>query len=308
MSRHLIIDTDSAHKLNVVVTGDESKIPVVIFHGGPGSKSKEKHIQLYDFEQVFTIQIDQRGNGESSPAGEIKNNTTQDLISDIELVRSELGVQKWIVAGGSWGSTLALLYAQAHPEKVLGLYIASVFLARGRDTDWLFGAYGATRFFPDVWAKRNSLVEEYGFAGKDDFASLFKILNEGAFEEQQKAASVIGSWEGNIMTLESIFEFPSFQDVTEKNINNARLFLHYHSNNYFIEENQILDNMGKIEGIPMAIAHGRFDMVCPPEQAFLVSERSRNCVLEYTNFDSHKLSQESKRFVSYLFKNLLTRI
>ena len=303
-----MLKTNSDHEVHTIITGDDSKIPVVILHGGPGSKSKDYHRAIYDFDQVYTIQIDQRGCGESTPQGKIENNTTADLLSDLELVRKELNIDKWIVSGGSWGSTLALLYAEKHPNAVLGLFLSNIFLARKRDQRWLLREGGASRFFPDVWDKVQKKLDENNISRENTYEHMLEILNGDNFEDKQRVTSIVGGWEGNLMTLETNFEYSEPKDITEEDINGTKIFIHYDLNDYFIEDNQIQKNINNIRNIPTYIVHGRYDVVCPPEQAFLLHKNLNNSVLEFTNFDGHKLNNESKRLMSYMFREFLTKL
>lgn len=308
MCKTLTIKTDSVHKISVVVTGDTSKIPVVVLHGGPGSKSKPKHVKNFDFDKVYTIQIDQRGCGESTPQGSIENNTTEDLLNDIEQIREELNVEKWVVSGASWGSTLALLYAEKHPEKVLGLFIGSIFQARKRDTDWLLREGGATRFFPDVWEKVQEKMKEHNIPTSNLYEHVYEVLKGDDFEKQQIVTSVVASWEGNLMSLDTNFSFPKPEEITEDDVNSTRVFVHYDMNNYFIEENQILNNIDKIKDIPTVIIHGRFDVVCPPEQAYLIHNSLNNSIIEFTSHDGHQLGSNAQIVKKYLFEKLLEKL
>lgn len=153
------------HKLYVEESGKPDGIPVVFLHGGPGSGCEPYHRQFFNPEKYRIILFDQRGAGRSTPHAELKNNTTQELIADIEAIRVKLGIEQWVVFGGSWGSTLALVYAQTHPDRVFHLILRGIFLCRQREIDWFYQE-GASRIFPDIWkdSARTFLVEPVNFS------------------------------------------------------------------------------------------------------------------------------------------------
>lgn len=290
------------HTLYVRESGNPKGVPVVQLHGGPGSQSKDSHREIFDLNLFRVIQIDQRGCGLSTPLGEIQENTTQDLVEDIERVREYLEIDQWIVSGASWGSTLALLYAEAYPERVRGLFVRSIFLARNQDIDWLHT--GVAEFFPDLWEVRKQQMNELGVTSNDLSAKLFEMLQSDDIELQKKAVAIYASWEVNFLNLESRFMIPTVEEVDEAYIPGNLVYHHYDVNRFFVKENQILANVDKIRDIPTVIVHGRYDMICRPAQAYELYQELTNATLEITNFDGHSFGGETKRLMKYLVKTL----
>lgn len=260
---HSII-VDVPHRIYVEECGNPRGIPVLFLHGGPGSGCETFHRRFFDPEKYRIVLFDQRGCGRSVPHASLKNNTTPDLVRDIETIREYLGVDSWVLFGGSWGSTLALLYAQARPERVRGMILRGVFLCRQRDIDWFYRD-GANRFFPDQWAELlRPLHPDY----HDDVLKGFDRLLNGDNElKRMGAAKAWATWEGRCATLRpSASAMGHFIDGHTA-LSLSRMEVHYFLNQGFIEENQILDNMEAISDIPGFIVHGRYDMICPIEQA-----------------------------------------
>lgn len=302
------LQVSDIHQLWFAESGNPEGIPVVSLHGGPGSRSKPHHLNLYDLDKVRVIQFDQRGSGRSTPQGEIKENTTTHLISDIEKLRAYLEVDQWIVSGGSWGSTLGLLYAEKHPEQILGLFLTSIYLARSKDSKWLLQEGGASKVFPDLWEKKSLILAQADLDPKLLSKDLLEILESSDPIKRQAAIESIIAWEANLLPLENDFKFPSGEEITEENINSSRILLHYDANNYFIEDNQILDQIDRIKHLPTYILHGRYDMICLLEQSYLVHQALENSVLEIGNYDGHMISKETKKLQVYMFLELLNKV
>lgn len=259
---------DDIHTLYVEQSGDPYGIPVVFIHGGPGSGCATDHRRFFDPKRYHIILYDQRGCGHSTPHACIENNTTNDLIADLEKIREHLKVDKWMLFGGSWGSTLALLYAQAHPTRVLSMILRGVFLCRERDLNWFYREGGASRIYPEHW---QDFVEQIPVEQHDDLISAYHELLTGDDDiVRMNMAKSWARWEAVCCTLE-------LNPHMEKMFASPRLATslsvietHYFKNKCFIKENQILDNMHKIRNIPGIIVHGRYDMVCPLDNAFAV--------------------------------------
>ena len=263
-------DVEPPHRLYVEECGNPKGIPVVFLHGGPGAGCAPYHRSFFDPDRYRIVLFDQRGCGRSSPHAELEGNTTQALVSDIELIREKLGIDKWVVFGGSWGSTLALVYAETHPERVLGLILRGIFLCRQQEIDWFY-QQGASRLFPDYWedylkpipeGERHEMVTAY-----------YKRLTSDNEVERMSAAKQWSIWEGRCATL-----LPS-QSVTDHfsdpftALSLARIECHYFMNNSFLRDNQILDDAHKLHGIPGTIIHGRYDVICPIENAWELHQR-----------------------------------
>lgn len=255
---------ESPHVLYVEECGNPHGIPVLFLHGGPGAGCLPYHRRFFDPEIYRIILFDQRGAGQSTPHAELEGNTTQALIEDIELIRNECGVEQWLVFGGSWGSTLALLYAQAFPQRVSGLILRGIFLCRLQDIHWFY-QHGASRLFPEYWAQYLAPVPE---SERDDLVSAYyRLLTSDDEVVRLDAARAWSLWEGHTISLLPCKETEqSFADA-QFALAMARIECHYFINNSFLEENQILNNVDKIAHIPCIIVHGRYDVVCPVDQA-----------------------------------------
>jgi proline iminopeptidase len=256
------LETGSKHAVYVEQSGNPEGFPVIFLHGGPCSGSKPDHRRFFNPEHYRIILFDQRGCGLSLPFGELENNTTQDLIDDMERIRQQLQVEQWLVFGGSWGGALALLYAQQHQSRVSGLIIRGVFLARQQDLDW-FIKYGAGRIYPEQWQRLLESVPEQGRQ------NLVQALCETLWcEDEEAKRRVVKEWMawGGQVALGNDYQPGAENDpVTERMIQQVQMELHYAKSNYFIAENRILENCAPLSDIPTIIIHGRQDLVCPIE-------------------------------------------
>ena len=262
--RTFFLETGSQHSVYVELSGNPDGIPVVFLHGGPCSGCKPDHRRFFDPRRYKIILFDQRACGRSLPFGEISLNTTQDLIDDMERIRQNLGVEKWLIFGGSWGGALGLLYAQQHPKKVLAMVIRGVFLARQQDMDW-FILMGANRIYPEQWQRLVECVPEPERANL--VRGLWDAINGDDESLRGKVAFEWQAWNGQLAIGKAYQpqNENSLGVVSEETIKQVRMELHYARNRYFIEENQILENCALLEHIPTTIIHGRYDLVCPME-------------------------------------------
>jgi len=264
-NRHFYLKVDDVHEIYVEECGSEDGVPVVFLHGGPGTGCELYHRQLFDPEKYRIILFDQRGCGRSNPHASLKNNTTQDIIADMEKIREELGIEKWVVAGGSWGSTLALAYAETHPKKVLGLIVRGIFLATKKEVDWFYQE-GASQFYPDYWEDFIQPIPE------DERDNLLKAYYNRLIGENEiarmGAAKAWSLWEARTATLlPSASILKHFSDPRNA-LSIARIETHYFMHDSFLEEDQLLNNAHRLKDIPGYIIHGRYDMICPIKQAF----------------------------------------
>ena len=286
------------HKVWFAQYGNPSGIPIVVCHGGPGDKSKPRHINRYDLDKYHVITFDQRGCGQSLPLGETKNNTLSDLVSDMERLCNILKIEKWYIAGGSWRSTVALTYAESFPEKTKGLLLSSIFLARQKDEEWSFTREGGiTRIFPDLIEKRSSMT------AKD----LLNKLESGDEESVKEIVAGVMNWEGNLMTSQADIKLIDIVDVDEENIASARVFLSYQANNYFLELNQIIKNSDRLKNIPTIIVHGRYDLLCPMDNAWELHQHLSNSELVILPSSNHRLTADGEIAKNMAFKYFLSK-
>jgi proline iminopeptidase len=263
-----LLQTDSIHQVYVEQSGNPAGMPVIFLHGGPCSGTKPDHRRFFNPERYHIILLDQRGCGRSLPFGELQHNTTQDLLEDMERIRIQLGLPQWLLFGGSWGGALALLYAQQHPKKVLGMILRGVFLARQTDMDWFLG-HGVSRIYPQQWRDlKNSVMSNYA-----------NNLQQGLFESifceddaiARPAAKQWQQWGGRV-ALGSEFIPDAEAAVSDQDLKQVRMELHYARHAYFIKENQILENCQVLQDIPTVIIHGQNDLTCPLESGWLLHQ------------------------------------
>jgi len=263
------LQVSDLHTLYIEESGNENGIPVLFIHGGPGGGSGPKSRCFFDPDLYRIIIFDQRGAGRSTPHAELDGNTTQDLIEDMEKIRQHLGIEAWVLFGGSWGSTLSLLYAQAYPNRVLELILRGIFLCRKQDLNWFYQE-GASHLFPDEW---QHFIKPIAKENRGDFISAYyQQLTSNDELKRMAAAKAWSGWEGACSTLKvnkSVSEHFSQPQIA---LAMARIECHYFINDSFIKENQIIENMHKISHIPGVIVHGRYDVICPVENAFTLKE------------------------------------
>ncbi|MFD1007534.1 MULTISPECIES: prolyl aminopeptidase [Oceanisphaera] len=253
------------HQLYVEESGNPLGIPVVVLHGGPGAGISDEHRRFFDPEIYRIILFDQRGAGQSTPHAELADNHTQALIADIELVREALGVESWLVFGGSWGSTLALCYAIEHTERVRGLVLRGLFLARQQDLHWLYQPDGgAAQLFPDYYRDFIAPLEGDTRHLLNHYYRLLTSSNELA---RLNAARAWAIWEGRISTLLPRVDAQEYYGETHGALALARIECHYFINNCFIEENYIVRQINKLRQLPAVLVHGRYDAICKPAAA-----------------------------------------
>lgn len=254
------------HELYYEEVGNPKGTPIVFLHGGPGGGVTPKYRQFFDPEHYRVILFDQRGAGQSTPHADLIDNTTWDLVSDIEKLRQHLNINKWIVFGGSWGSTLALAYAETHPESVLGLILRGIFLCRKKEIDWFYQD-GASKIFPDFWDHylKPIPIEERG----DLVAAYHRRLTHPDLEVRLEAARAWSIWEGSTSMLYPSDDLISRFAGDEFAIAFARIECHYFTHRaFFPTDNFLIENAHKIRHIPIEIVHGRYDVVCPIENAW----------------------------------------
>jgi len=258
------------HNLYVEECGSRDGVPVVFLHGGPGSGCRPYHRGLFDPQGYRSVLLDQRGAGRSTPGGGVVANTTARLLEDLERVRTTLGIERWVVFGGSWGAALALLYAQQHPQQVLGLVLRGIFLARQRDLDWYLHD-GASRLYPERWAE---LAKILAAAPATDVLQAMEQVFSGADElAKLRLARCWAQWGAQLTLLDDFDPAEVEARSPAQLLHQFAIELHYARNRYFIAENQILDRCGLLPEVPILLIHGRRDLVCPVESALALKER-----------------------------------
>ena len=282
------IAVDPPHELFVEESGNPDGIPVLVVHGGPGGGCEDYHRRFFDAERYRIILMDQRGAGRSRPLAEFVGNTTQNLVDDIETVRTFLGVDRWILFGGSWGATLSLVYAQSHPDRVLGLVLRGIFLCRPRDIHWFYQE-GASRVFPDYWRDFLAPIPE-GERG-DLVAAYYRRLTSSNELEQIQAAKAWSIWEGRCATLHPNPRVVEHFGHPHVAIALARIECHYFMNNAFLEDDQIVRDAALLKDIPGIIVHGRYDMVCPLDNALALSQAWPEAGLRIIRDAGHSASE-----------------
>ena len=259
-----MLDVSGGHRIYMEQSGNPDGEPVVVLHGGPGGGSNPAMRRFFDPERYRVILFDQRGAGKSRPYAEVENNTTWDLVADIETIRTLLGIEKWVVFGGSWGATLSLIYAQTHPDRVRALVLRGVFTMTRAELDWFYGGAART-FWPEAWEAFTELVPE---DERDDLIAAYHKRLFGKIDADiVRFARAWTRWENTLASLDS----NGLGGITPAYYARAfaRLENHYFINNGFLrEDGQILKDMPRISRIPGHIVQGRYDMICPPQTAY----------------------------------------
>lgn len=282
-----MLPVGTLHQIYWEQVGKPNGVPVVFLHGGPGAGANPTHRRFFDPNHYRVVIFDQRGSGRSRPLGETRENTTPLLTDDIEVLRRKLGIERWIVFGGSWGSTLALAYAEAHPERCTALVLRGIFLCRRSEIDWFL--YGIRTFFPEHWRAFAGHIPE---AERGDLLRAYhRQLLDPDPAVHMPAARIWSTYEGACSTLlpsaETVAAFGS--DVMALGL--ARMEAHYFINDIFLPENSLLANVGRIRKVPAVIVQGRYDMVCPlvsaddlhqawPEAEYMVVQDAGHSALE----------------------------
>jgi proline iminopeptidase len=284
------LQTADGHRIYLEQSGNPHGIPVLMCHGGPGGGSSPFQRTLFDSQRYRVVLFDQRGCGQSTPFASLTHNTTADLISDIEMIRNHLGIDRWLVAGGSWGSTLALAYGQQHPSRCLGFILRGIFLGRAEDIDWLYRpGGGASQIFPDYFADFMQPIND--FKGLDVLVAYRQLL-QGHHEQQQLAAAQAWSlWESRVATLLPNPAMRSGAIDTDSALPLARIENHYFLNHCFLAPNQLLAKISQINHLPCWIVHGRYDVVCKLENAWALAQVWPHAKLRIINNAGHSASE-----------------
>lgn len=260
------LQVDGHHTLYWEQCGNPDGKPVVLLHGGPGAGCSDNMRRFHDPAKYRIVLFDQRGAGRSTPHADLTDNTTWNLVADIEALREHLGIERWQVFGGSWGSTLALAYAETHPQRVTELVLRGIFLLRRWELEWFYQE-GASRLFPDAWQHYLAAIPE---AERGDLIAAFhRRLTSDDAQERLDAARAWSIWEGATSYLRIPSDYADTHGDAEFALAFARIENHYFVNGgFFEEEGQLLRDAHRIKDIPGVIVHGRYDVVCPIQSAF----------------------------------------
>lgn len=276
------LDAGSGHRVYFEESGNPAGFPVLFVHGGPGGRTRPAHRRFFDPRFYRVVLFDQRGCGQSTPAGEILDNTTAHLVDDIERLRQRLGVDRWLLFGGSWGSTLSLAYAIAHPDRVAGMVLRGVFLASDVEVQWYLS--GLRRFLPEAW------TEFAGDAGASIVRHYLSLVEHADREAARAAARRWCDYESRVMALgESAggSETAAAEDLLAR----ARIQLHFLAHDCFLRPNELLENLWRIGAKPAIVVQGRLDMVCPPSTAVEVARRLPGAELRLVADGGHSALQ-----------------
>lgn len=281
------LEVGDGHRVYVEQCGKADGIPVVVLHGGPGGGCSPAMRRYFDPDVYRVILFDQRGCGRSRPHASVEANTTWHLVSDIELIRETLGIDRWVVFGGSWGATLSLIYGQTHPDRTLALVLRGVFLMTQGELDWFYGG-GAGKFWPDLWSRFTDLIppDEQG----DLIDAYHRRLFSGDLMQETRYARAWASWENALASIDN--DGAGGESPAEYARAFARLENHYFQNAGFLtEDQQILNRMDRIADIPGVIVQGRYDMICPPAAAHKLASLWPRARLHMVPRAGHALSE-----------------
>ncbi|MCL4674821.1 MAG: prolyl aminopeptidase [Pararhodobacter sp.] len=280
------LDVGDGHQIYVEQCGNPRGVPVVVLHGGPGGGSSPMMRRFFDPAHYRVILFDQRGCGRSRPHASVDANTTQHLIKDIETIRQALGIARWIVFGGSWGATLALAYAQAHPDRAAYLVLRGVFTGTRDELGWFYGG-GAGRFFPELWAR---FVDAIPVDERVDLIAAYnRRLFSGVFAQEARFARLWSDWENALATVETRGYFETPVDYARAF---ARLENHFFTNGCFFErDGQLMQDLWRMKGVGGTIVQGQFDMICPPATAWHLHRKWAGSILRLVPMAGHALSE-----------------
>jgi proline iminopeptidase len=291
------LEVGEGHKIYVEKLGDPKGIPFVFLHGGPGSGCQNNHRSLFNLENSNVILFDQRGSGKSLPKRSLYKNTTQALIADMEYIRTAFNIEKWSIVGGSWGSTLALAYAENLSQYVSGLILRSVFLGTRNNINWAFEK-AAKIFRPELWKKWIDLLDDT--EKQTPIKSYGRRLESKNKKISDSAALAWSLYESILSQISSDISFPnSFNDNIFENTtsepNTPYFEWHYIKNNFFLEDDELIHNAHRLNGIPGSIVQGRYDLLCPVLNAYEVAAKWKNSNLIIVDEGAHSANSDPMR-------------
>ena len=282
-----VMEVGGGHRIYVEQCGNPSGVPVIVLHGGPGGGCSPAMRRYFDPDIYRVVLFDQRGCGRSRPHASIEENTTWHVVQDIEAIRVALGMDRFIVFGGSWGATLALIYAISHPDRVSNLVLRGVFLMTKAELDWFYGG-GAGAFFPELWSRFVGPIPQG--ERRDLIAAYNRRLFSGNLMEETRYGRAWASWENALASVYN--EGPIGESPAEYARAFSRLENHYFQNGGFLQtDGWILRERRRIEHLPATIVQGRYDMICPPVSAWKLSDGWEKCTLRMIPMAGHALSE-----------------
>lgn len=283
---NMMLEVGDGHTLHVEECGRADGLPALALHGGPGGGSSPLMRRFFDPDRYRTVLFDQRGCGRSTPHSELRANTTQHLVADIETIRKHRGIDKWVVYGGSWGSTLALAYARAHPDRVLGLILRGIFLGSKAELDWFYRE-GANALFPDAW---DALTERLSSAEREDVLAAYhaRLLNPDQ-SARQDDADAWAAWESSLIALLPDGSAPA---TDARNDAISRIETHYFVNNCFFERDaELLLDVDRYNHLPGVIIQGRYDVITPARTAWALSKAWPKAQFEFVPDAGHSAGE-----------------
>lgn len=284
-----MLDVGDGHWLYVEEVGRRGGVPCLFLHGGPGSGAQHGHRRLFDPERHHAILFDQRGAGRSHPYLSLASNTTAHLLADIERIREHFGIEKWLVVGGSWGSTLAIAYAEAFPERVSGMLLRAVFLGSRDETEWAF-VTGPQIFWPELFAAFAGFLDEP--ERRDVLGAYVRRLTHSDPAVHRPAAHIWHAYERALSEL-----VPGNVEISAACAQDGALpptpivEAHYIGHDFFLRPNQLLDSAQRLRSIPGTMIQGRYDLLCPPKAAYDLSQRWGNCELQIVEGVGHAMTE-----------------
>jgi proline iminopeptidase len=279
---------EAMHELYLEECGNPNGLPVLFVHGGPGAGCEEYHRRFFDPNVYRIILFDQRGAGRSTPHAALELNTTPHLVADMERIRAHLGIERWVLFGGSWGSTLSLVYAETHPDRVLALVLRGIFLCRPWEIRWFYQD-GASHVFPDYWQDFLAPIPET--ERHDLLAAHYRRLTGDDEVARMSSAKAWSVWEGRAATLHPNKAVVDHFASAHTALALARIEAHYFAHHTFLEPDQILRHAYRLKPIPGVIVHGRYDMVCPLRNAWELHQAWPTATLEIVPDAGHSAAE-----------------
>ena len=284
-----MLSVGDGHWLYVEEVGSKGGTPAIFLHGGPGSGAQQLHRHLFDQSRFHAILFDQRGSGRSHPYLSLEENTTQKLVADIEAIREHFGIERWLVVGGSWGSTLAVAYAEAYPHRVTGLALRAIFLGTRAEVEWAF-VDGPKLFRPELFSDFVNFLPEAERG--DPLAAYLRRLADPDPAVQGPAAHTWGAYERVLSELAPPHaRLPSSVGRSDRLPPTPIIEGHYIRNDFFLTDEQLLSEAPKLRGIPGIILQGRYDLLCPPKVAHALAEAWETCRLQIIDKAGHAITE-----------------